>query len=288
VPRQNEGIAVTGATHSKWFSSNPDKAFGEKLFLTYFFFFMSYQTLLQKMGWVDVDDFWGTVTTLITWIPYLVILPAFLRRKSGIPWYQSYWFKLNVYMMVYVFFSTYFHSEWFFKYLGMRYNFPHQFLDFDSMACGPDQATARENFQAVPLSRYLDTMGFFTVYHTIAIVAMRRVRNMTSSLPAIGQRTLWVAIVVVAAVFFAWAETFFYIRNAVSSTVWYVDKGAMLRVGTSLYCLYFLVSFPNLFRLDETADQKWTLRRTIVEASFVSMVTLFVIDTWVRVHGPIV
>jgi hypothetical protein len=288
VPRQNEGIAVTGATRSKWFSSNPDKAFGEKLFLTYFFFFMSYQTLLQKMGWVDVDDFWGTVTTLITWIPYLVILPAFLRRKSGIPWYQSYWFKLNVYMMVYVFFSTYFHSEWFFKYLGMRYNFPHQFLDFDSMACGPDQATARENFQAVPLSRYLDTMGFFTVYHTIAIVAMRRVRNMTSSLPAIGQRALWVAIVVVAAVFFAWAETFFYIQNAVSKTVWYVDKSAMLRVGTSLYALYFLVSFPNLFRLDETADQKWTIRRTIVEASFVSMVTLFVIDTWVRIHGPIV
>jgi cycloeucalenol cycloisomerase len=249
---------------------------------------MSYQTLLQKMGWVDVGDFWGTVTTLITWIPYLVILPAFLRRKSGIPWYQSYWFKLNVYMMVYVFFSTYFHSEWFFKYLGMRYNFPHQFLDFDSMACGPDQATARENFQAVPLSRYLDTMGFFTVYHTIAIVTMRRVRNMTSSLPAIGQRTLWVAIVVVAAVFFAWAETFFYIQNAVSKTVWYVDKSAMLRVGTSLYALYFLVSFPNLFRLDETADQKWTIRRTIVEASFVSMVTLFVIDTWVRVHGPIV
>jgi cycloeucalenol cycloisomerase len=282
------GNAVTTATSSKWFSSNPDKAFGEKLFLTYFVFFMSYQTLLQKMGWVDVGDFWGTVTTLITWIPYLVILPAFLRRNSGIPWYQSYWFKLNVYMMVYVFFSTYFHSEWFFKYLGMRYNFPHQFLDFDSMACGPDQATARENFQAVPLSRYLDTMGFFTVYHTIAIVAMRRVRNMTSSLPAIGQRTLWVAIVVVAAVFFAWAETFFYIQNAVSKTVWYVDKGAMLRVGTSLYALYFLVSFPNLFRLDETADQKWTLRRTIVEASFVSMVTLFVIDTWVRIHGPIV
>jgi hypothetical protein len=100
---------------------------------------MSYQTLLQKMGWVDVDDFWGTVMTLITWIPYLVmILPAFLRRNSGIPWYQSYWFKLNV-----------------------------------------------------------------------------------------------------------------------------------------------------LFRLDETVDQKWTIRRTIVEASFVSMVTLFVIDTWVRVHGPI-
>jgi cycloeucalenol cycloisomerase len=286
--RQGEEPMTVTTTQSKWFSSNPDKAFGEKLFLSYFIFFMSYQTLLQKMGWVDVNDFWGTVTTLITWIPYLVILPAFLRRNSGVAWRDSYWFKLNVYMVVYVFFATYFHSEWFFKSLGMRYNFPQQFWTFDSMLCGPDQATARENFQVIPLSRYLDTMGFFTVYHTIAVVAMRRVKNMTMGLSAIGQRAAWVAIVVVASFFFAWAETFFYIRNAVSNTVWYMDKSAMLAVGSGLYGLLFLVSFPNVFRLDETVGQKWTITRTIVEASFVSMVTLFLIDMWVRLHGPIV
>jgi cycloeucalenol cycloisomerase len=59
-------------------------------------------------------------------------------------------------------------------------------------------------------------------------------------------------------------------------------------VGTTLYGLYFLVSFPNVFRLDETVENRWTITRCIVEASFVSMVTLFLIDMWVRFHGPIV
>lgn len=281
-------IETNIATRSKWLSSNPDKAFAEKLFMSYLVFFLAYETLLQTMGWVNVGDFWGTVTTLITWLPYLVFLPAFLRRNSGIPWYQSYWFKLNVYMSVWVFFASYFHSIWFFKFLGMRYDFPHQFLDFQCLGCGADVATARADFQAVPLSRYLDTMGFFTVYHTYSVVAMRRVKNMTLRLSPLSRKTAWVVIVAVAAFFFAWAETFGYIQAPVNHISWYLNRDAMLRVGSTAYGLLFLVSFPNVFRLDETVDAKWTLTRCIVEASFVSMLTLFLIDLWAQVHGPIV
>ena len=280
---------MTGTpTQSKWFSTNPDKAFGEKLFLSYFIFFMAYQTLLQKMGWVDVNDYWGTLTTLITWLPYLVVLPWFLRRNSGVAWYDSYWFKLNVYMVFFVFFASYFHSEWFFAKLGMRYNFPLQDWNLDSMLCGPNQATARAEHQVVPLSRYLDTMGFFITYHSFSVVAMRRMRNLTKPLPVVGQKLAWVFIVAVTAFFFAWAETFGYIQSAVSNTVWYENRSLMLKVGSSLYMLLFLVSFPNVYRLDETLDQKWTIKRCIIEASFVSMVSLFLIDTWVRIYGSIV
>jgi cycloeucalenol cycloisomerase len=97
-----------------------------------------------------------------------------------------------------------------------------------------------------------------------------------------------VLIVVVAAFFFAWAETFGYIQAPVNHISWYLDRPAMLRVGSTLSGLLFLVSFPNVFRLDETVDQKWSITRCVVEASFVSMVTLFLIDMWVRIHGPIV
>lgn len=286
--RSTMALPLESSKPSKWFSSNPDKAFGEKLFLSYFPFFMGYQALLQGMGWVDVNDFWGVVTTLITWVPYLILLPLILRRNSGIKWYESYWFKVNVYMVVYVFFATYFHSEWFFESLGMRYNFPQQHLMLDSMLCGPDQTTALNEHQRVPLSRYFDTMGFFTVYHSIAIVCIRRIKNVTLGLTPSMQRTGFVIIVAVAAVFFAWAETYFYIQNAVSSTVWYIDKAAMLSVGTGLYALYFLVSFPNLYRLDETVEKKWSIWNCIVQASFVSMATLLLIDLWVMLHGPIV
>jgi hypothetical protein len=42
-------------------------------------------------------------------------------------------------------------------------------------------------------------------------------------------------------------------------------------------------------RLDENADgPRWSIPRTIVEASFVGITSLLLIDLWARVLGPIV
>jgi cycloeucalenol cycloisomerase len=273
---------------SKWFSPNPDKAFAEKLFLPYLFFFFAYEALLQQMGWVNVNDFWGIVTTLIVWLPYLVFLPAFLRRNSGIPWYQSYWFKLNVYMAVLVFLETYFHTIWFFKDLGMRYNFIYQHLNFECLTCnGGNPVASRAADERVPLGIYINTMGFFTVYHTYSVVVLRRIRNLFQGSSLFTRRAAWVLAVIATSIFFAWAETFFYIQGAVSTTVWYINKPEMLKVGTTAYMLYFFVSFPNIFFLDETVDRKWTVWNCVVQASFVAMWALFLIDMWAWIHGPL-
>lgn len=273
---------------SKWFSSNPDKAYIEKLFLPYVFLFFAYQDLLQKMHWVDVNDFWGIVTTSITWLPYLVILPAFLRRNSGIPWYQSYWFKFNVYIFILVFFETYFHTAWFFKVLGMRYNFQYQYIHLDCLVCNGPPATPESAGERIPPGIYISTMGFFSVYHTFGQVVLRRIKNIFINNSVAVRRTMWVVAVFAAAAFFAWAETFFYMQGAVSTTVWYINKSAMLKVGTSAYMLFFLVSFPNIFFLDETVDKKWTLWNCIVQPSFAAMWALLLIDWWSWIHGPLV
>jgi hypothetical protein len=53
--------------------------------------------------------------------------------------------------------------------------------------------------------------------------------------------------------------------------------------------MYFLVSFPSFFRLDERVDQPpWSLARTVIEASFVSITSLLLLDLWARFVGPIV
>ena len=62
----------------------------------------------------------------------------------------------------------------------------------------------------------------------------------------------------------------------------------MLRIGSFCYMLYFIVSFPNVYRLDEPPGEKWTLSRCVIEAGFVSMVTLLLIDLFAWVYGPIV
>jgi cycloeucalenol cycloisomerase len=272
-----------------WFSKNPDKAWAEKYFLLFIPLFFGYNAFIQKVGWLDVGNFWHIAQNLIMWLPYCVLLPLWLRRDSGISWNRSYWFKFNVYMTVYVFFATYFHTEYFFEVLGIRYRFPKVDLYFDSALLGPDEATAYEQFKKVPLGMYFNAIAFFIVYHTASVVCMRRVRTLTLSAPATLRHLFWVVTVAATAYFFAWAETFFYITGKAAANVWYVDIPRMLSLGSVCYALYFIVSFPNVYRLDEEAGTAtWTISRTIIEASFTSMIVLLLLDLFTWVVGPIV
>lgn len=272
-----------------WFSKNPDKAWGEKYFLIFIPIFFAYNYIIQRMGWLDVGNFWHVTQNLAMWLPYCVFLPLWLRRDSGVPWHRSYWFKFNVYMTVYIFFATYFHSEYFFDILGMRYHFPKVTLYADSFLLGPDEATALQSFKKVPLGMYFNAIAFFIVYHAASVVCLRRIRTLTAGAPRLTRRLLWVITVALTAFFFAWAETFFYINSAATANVWYVDKARQLGIGSVCYALYFIVSFPNVYRLDETADgERWSLSRCVIEASFVSMVSLLLLDLFAWIVGPIV
>jgi cycloeucalenol cycloisomerase len=288
APASDISVARRFSLKAGWFSENPDKAWGEKFFLTFVPVFLIYNAIVIKMQWLNVGNFWHVTQNLAMWIPYCILLPAYLRRNSGVPWYKSYWFKFNVYMAVWIFFATYFHTEYFFQLLGFHYKFPHVTLNYDSYLVGPNEATALADAKKVPIGMYFNAIAFFIVYHTIAVVAMRRVKNTLVGLSPTIQSIGWVIIVAAAAWFFGWAEPRFYNTNPEAAAVtWYDDINAMLKVGAYFYALYFIVSFPNVFRLDERADDTWTIRRTIVEACFVSMVTLFLLDLWGWFYGPI-
>ena len=273
---------------SRWLSANPDKAFAEKLYLLFLPVFFAYNAVIQQMGWLDAGTAWHIAQNFLMWFPYCVVLPAWLRRDSRIPWQRSAWFKLNLYMAVWVFYATYFHTEYFFELLGLRYRFPEVRLYFDSQLVGPDEASAAASFRKVPLGMYLNSIAFFLLYHTAAVVCMRRVRSATLRFGPLARRVAWLAIVAGTALFFAWAETRLYITDQAVANVWYVDLGRMLRFGSLMYALYFVVSFPNVYRLDERPDAPpWTLSRTVVEASFVAMTSLLLLDLWARFVGPI-
>jgi cycloeucalenol cycloisomerase len=280
---------VATGPRPRWFSENPDKAWGEKFFLSFVPVFLVYNAGIQRMGWLDVGTGWHLLQNLGMWLPYCVLLPAWLRRRSGVAWNQSYWFKFNVYMAAWVFYATYFHTEYFFDVLGLRYRFPGVGWSFDSALVGPDEATAAGEFKKVPPGMYLNAIAFFVVYHTAAVVCMRRVRTTTLGWPRGPQRIAWAAIVAATALFFAWAETRLYVTEQAAANVWYVDLPRMLRWGSIFYAMYFVVSFPNVYRMDERPDEpRWTLPRTLVEASFVGMLSLTLLDLWARFLGPIV
>ena len=136
---------------------------------------------------------------------------------------------------------------------------------------------------------YLNSVAFFLVYHSGAVACMRRVRHFTVTWSAPARRVGWVAIVAVTALFFAWAETYLYITDDAAANVWYVDVSAMLRFGSIFYAMYFIVSFPNVYRLDEDpAAPVWALSRTVIEACFVAIASLTLLDLWANFIGPIV
>lgn len=273
--------------HGYWFSRNPDKAWAEKFFLAYIPVFFAYNALMQQTGWLDAGNFWHITQNLIMWFPFCVILPWVLRRNSGVPWQQSYWFKLNLYMAVFIFFCTYFHTEYFFDVLGLRYRFNDVSLYFDSVLVGPDESTALAQHKKVPPGMYLNSIAFFIVYHTAAVVLMRRIRSMTEGWGGAMKRIAWVVIVAATALFFAWAETYFYITDDAAANVWYVDLERMLKWGSIYYAMYFIVSFPNVFRLDEEQNN-WSLSRTVLEACAVSAISLLLLDLWALILGPVV
>ena len=272
-----------------WFSPNPDKAWGEKFLLTVIPFWVVYNMIMVQMGWLNTGTFWNIMQNVLMWIPYCVLLPWFLRRNSGIPWHQSYWFKFNLYMFWWVVIATYFHTEFFFEVLGLRYRFPEVTLYLDSALVGPDEATALQSFQKVPPSMYFNSVVFFTVYHVSAIIVMRRIRTLSEAWTSGASKTLtWFAIVGCISLFWAWGETYFYfvIADNDFANVWYEDLDAMLVSGSLFYALYFVVAFPNLYRMDEDKDgERWSIGRVFVEASFVGMITLLLIDLATHVMG---
>jgi len=289
VKNVKERRAAGAGSQAYWFSHNPDKAWAEKFFLTFVPVFFIYNGVIQSLGWLDTNNFWHIVQNLGMWIPYCVLLPAWLRRRSPVSWRESYWFKFNLYMFVFVFFVTYFHTEYFFDVLGLRYRFDHVTLYFDSALVGPDEEVAAAAYKKVPYGMYLNAVAFFVVYHTVAIVCMRRVRSMTLGWGVAARRAAWVVIVALAALFFAWAETRLYITQAASGNVWYVDLGAMLLWGSIFYSLYFVVSFPSIFRMDEEmSEPRWSLSRTCIEASAAGAISLLLIDLWTGFLGPII
>jgi cycloeucalenol cycloisomerase len=274
---------------SGWFSENPDKAWGEKFFLTFVPFFLIYNTIMISMNWLNVGNFWDITQNLGMWIPYCVLLPAFLRRNSGVAWYRSYWFKFNVFIAVYIFFMTYFGTEWFFQLLGFHYRQPHVTINYYSYVCGVGPLLAAAQNKLVPIGMYFNAIAFFIVYHTLAVLVMRRVKNLFVGTGRVVAFIAWVIIVLAAARFFGWGEPFFYNThpNAASIT-WYDNIGAMLKVGAWVYALYFIVSFPAVFRLDERLDQpRWTVGRAVWEACAVSMVVLYLLDSWAWIFGPV-
>lgn len=261
--------AATGARQrGHWFSTNPDKAWAEKFFLAYLPYFFALNYAKQLMGWLNVGTFWHLAQNLALLLP-LVIIPAIWRpAATGRAWWDNYAVKMVLWMFIFSFICTYFGTEYFFDVLGMVYYFPQVTWSFDSALLGSGQ-------QSVPPGMYFNAPAFFVVYHTIAVLLMRRIR--TIDVGAL-KPVLTVVTVVVVAYIMAFLETRLAATDANKPYFWYQDLAWMLKYGSLFYACYFLPSFPMIYRLEETPGDRWPLSKVVFEALAAGVLVMVLVD----------
>ena len=268
-----------GSVTPRWFSENPSKAWGEKFFLAYSPIWMAIVGLVMVLGIHGRAGESGFLAIgLVVALP-LILVPALIRDegKLGRRWYETYWFKANLYIAIFSFAANYFGSEYFFDVLGMVYNYPAiELLNFDSALVGSGE-------QQVPVMMYLLTQAYFMTYHTTAIIVLRRIR--TSGIPLVG--LLWPVLVVAVACFWAWMETRLMANPFIETQFYYWDMGRMLAYGSMFYAAYFVASFPIFCHLDEAQAANWSLTKTAGAACAAGLLMLLLLDFATAFLGPI-
>ena len=266
-------VALASERSGRWFSANPDKAWGEKFFLAYSPVWMAAFGVYQRSRFGDhLGDVGNLFVTLAIFVPVWLV-PALVHDPAPRRWYETYWFKFNVWILVYSAIGSYFLSEYFFDVLGMVYNYPHLHWTLDSALLGSGK-------QVVPVIMYLHAHYFFVTYHTTAVVVMRRIRTSRLNVhPLVGA-----VVVAVTAWFWARAEIALTTAPSLADQFRYEDLAWALRWGALVYACYFIVSFPMVARVDEPPDDRWTVGRTIIDALAAGMLTFVLLDlvtTWI-------
>jgi len=269
---------MTASSSPRWFSENPSKAWGEKFFLAYSPVWMALIGLVMGFGVTARVGEWGFMAIGAAVALPLFLVPALIRdeRALGRRWYQTYWFKANLYIAIFNFAANYFGSEYFFDILGMVYDFPMLELTLDSTLVGSGD-------QTVPVVMYLLTQAYFMTYHTTAVIVLRRMR--TSRVP-IGA-VLWPALLLVVAYLWAWMETKAMANPWMEAQFHYRDMQRMLTYGSLFYSLYFVASFPIFYHLDERRDTSWSLTVTAAAGCTASMLMMLLLDFAAAIFGPL-
>ena len=122
------------------------------------------------------------------------------------------------------------------------------------------------------------THAYFCLYHSLANVLIRRVRNALSSSGPLVQNAAEILVVFSLSYATAFGETLTIAHFPYYS---FENKAAMYKVGSLFYAIYFFVSFPMFYRMDEEAGKKgYGLWRVVVDAFAAGMMVTCVLDFW--------
>ncbi|GAA0165731.1 isomerase [Lithospermum erythrorhizon] len=258
------------AVPSIWLAQNSSKRWGELFFLFYtpFWLTLTIGVIVPYKLYEKFTELEYLIVGLVSAIPAVMIPILFVgKADSKLSWKDRYWVKANLWIMIFSYVGNYFWTHYFFKVLGASYTFPSWKMN------------------EVPHTTFLLAHVCFLFYHVASNFTLRILRHFVSNLPETMQWAFEAAWILVFSYFIAYLETV-----AISNFPYYdfVDRTTMYKVGSLFYAIYFVVSFPMFFRIDEKPDEKWDLPRVAIDALGAAMLVTIILDLWRLFLGPIV
>jgi cycloeucalenol cycloisomerase len=255
-----------------WLAQNPSKRWSELLFLKLSAFWISLFATVVATGlykyWTDLGYMTLALTISSPFVLYPLLFPC--ESDRGIPVMQRYWLKANVWIAILSYVGNYFWTHYFYKLLGAKYTFPITW-----------------QLNEVPIPLYFITHAYFMSYHAFTNLILRRVWTspfyLSKNRPI--QITLNIAVVFGLGYFTALMETV-----TIASVPYYsfVDRNLMYVVGSCFYGIYFYVSFPMFFFMDEEKNERWSLGYSAINSLAACMLVSIILDLWRLVIGPII
>lgn len=253
-----------------WLAPDPSKRWGEIFFLVYtpFWLTLCLGIVVPYRLYEKFRELEYLVLGLVSVLPSF-LLPFILVGKGDVSkhWYDRYWAKAQLWIMIFSYVGNYFWTHYFFTVLGASYTFPSWRMN------------------NVPHTTFLLAHACFLFYHITSNITLRRLRHAISELPSFIQFVVQAFWIFALSYFIAFLETF-----AIANFPYYdfVDRAAMYKVGSLFYAIYFFVSFPMFIRLDEKPNDPWNLSRTSIDALGAAMLVTIMLDLWRLFLGPIV
>lgn len=194
-------------------------------------------------------------------LPFLLqpILFPFEAEKN-LPLTQRYSFKANVWIAIFSFVGNFWYTHYFYNVLKASYTMPsHRLND-------------------VPIALFFATHFYFMLYHTASNLFLRKLETRYEAGTA--RSVFFWSVVFAFSYFTAFMETL-----SISSFPDYSfeDRYMAYTVGSLFYGIYFIVSYPVFYRLDEkvggrSKQMPHTFYQTVMEAFGTSMIVLCLLD----------
>jgi len=257
------------ATESLWLAPTPSKRWAECFFLAYSPVWITWALgIVVPFGIYEYAGKVGYMVICLAASVPCVAVPIFLVGKAdaGTPLLQRYWVRANIWIAIFSYIGNYFWTHYFYKLLGASYTFPAW------------------NLNEVPICLYFMTHAYFCFYHALSNVLLRRVRNAVRGQSWLVQQLASAALIFLLSYATAYGETL-----TISAFPYYSfeDRDRMYTVGSLFYAIYFFVSFPMFFRMDEDPKRPWTNSQAAFDALAAGMLVTIILDLWRISFGAI-